>query len=427
MTRTLETTSVVSRLPKIEAHQPTSSLKFFGSNIANLRHLVNLGKWVLHYLFNGLIEEELRRDHQYRMSLMSSRQPNSLRKENSPPQIQLPTSPSAQHIVDINDDATLMLRAVNGNSQFAATPSLSIGIATPYHGTTNHLTHIQSHLTPMNEEGATLEKRQSHQSQHRRSTETSADYFSNDPQNFLDDHVKVPATPGEGPLEAAPQSPIDVDKEEKTKEIATLFGKKFRMNFPKKLGRSTAEAKPLVIDEKPEGSDKSEGKEDKVVEDNFFGVVQKIRNEYVEQQQDNAAYILSTSMCPSSPTETPLLQLPPSTTVIIQEDRPDSGGVEDLYRGTVGSLGQDADQIERTGPMWLGDLLLRVLLKKNWVFQATLTRHRTRYRSKKLQRSRSFCFLIKTNFQVSPAQMGKCQSKPKASSRGAKFSVGIRG
>lgn len=307
---------------------------------------------------------------------MNSRRPNSLLRENIPPSIQLPTSLSEQQIVSGNDHK-FTLRAVNGNSQPLATPSLSIGIATPYPGTTNHAAHVQSHMPTMNEESVALEKRQSHQSQARASTETPADYFSNNPQNLLDDHVKVPGTPGEGPLEAAPQSPVDVDKEEKTKEIATLFGKKFRMNFPKKLGRSSVEAKPLVIDEKPEGSDKSEGKEDKAVEDNFYGVVQKIRNEYEEQPQGNPTHMMSTFMCPSSSKETPLLRPPPSTTVIIQEDRPDSGGVADLYRGTVGSLGQDADLIERTGPMWLGELLLRVLLMIKCIFQATLTRRRT--------------------------------------------------
>lgn len=352
---------------------------------------------------------------------MNSRRLNTLLRENAPPLIQLPTSLSEQPAVSSSDDAKFALRAVNGNSQLYATPSLSIGIATPHPGTSNHATHNQTHLPSMTEEGTALEKRQSHQSQPRASTETPADYFSNNPQNLLDDHVRVPATPGEGPLEAAPQSPVDVDKEEKTKEIATLFGKKFRMNFPKKLGRSSAEAKPLVIDEKPEGSDKSEGKEDKIVEDNFFGVVQKIRNEYEEPRQSNPAHIMPTGMCPSSSNETPLLRPPPSTTVIIQEDRPDSGGVEDLYRGTVGSSGQDADLIERTGPMWLGDLLLRVLPKSPCIFQVALTRHRIRYQVKKPQRSRSYCFLIKINFQVSPAQMGKCQSIPKVSCAGLKF------
>ena len=61
---------------------------------------------------------------------------------------------------------------------------------------------------------------------------------------------------------------------------------------------------------------------------------------------------------PSLPNETPVLKPPPMTTVIIQEET--SGGSADLYRGTVGTVGEDALLIEQRAPMWLGDLLLRV-------------------------------------------------------------------
>ena len=134
------------------------------------------------------------------------------------------------------------------------------------------------------------------------------------------------------------------------------------MNFPKKLGRSSVEVKPIVVDDKSEESDKSSEKEDKIVEDNFYGIVQKIRNDYDEQLLASPGGPLPTGISPSLPTETPILKPPPFTTVIIQEDRPDSGGVADLYRGTVNSVGKDADVIEKTAPMWLGDLLLRVRL-----------------------------------------------------------------
>ena len=137
------------------------------------------------------------------------------------------------------------------------------------------------------------------------------------------------------------------------------------MNFPKKLGRSSVEAtKPAVVDEikSEESDDKSSTKEEKVVEDNFLGSIQKIRIEYDEKLEgsdagDNSLQLL---MTPSPANETPPLRPPPFTPVIIQEDRPDSGGVADLYRGQVGSLGADADMIEKTAPMWLGELLLRV-------------------------------------------------------------------
>lgn len=253
-------------------------------------------------------------------------------------------------------DPTLTARGTNGSSYHATTPGLSIGIATPYLYPTNPASQAQTYLPSTAEEGAALEKRQSHQSQPRTSTE-AADYFSENPQTPSYDHAKVPTTPGVSVLEAVSQTPIDVEKEDKTKDIAALFQKKFRFS---KKSRSSTEAKPIVIDEKSEESDKSEGREDKVVEDNVYGTIQKIRQEYEEQLQNTPSSIVSTGITPSLPNETPLLPQPPFTTVIVQEDRPDSGGVVDLYRGTVRTLGHDADLIEKVGPMWLGDLLLRV-------------------------------------------------------------------
>jgi WD repeat-containing protein 48 len=67
-----------------------------------------------------------------------------------------------------------------------------------------------------------------------------------------------------------------------------------------------------------------------------------------------------TAITPSLPNDTPVLKLPPDTTVLIQEDMSDHGGVVDLFGGTVGSLGRQADIIERVAPTWLGECLLRV-------------------------------------------------------------------
>ncbi|MCJ1228200.1 hypothetical protein MMC12_004861 [Toensbergia leucococca] len=169
----------------------------------------------------------------------------------------------------------------------------------------------------------------------------------------------MPSPPGDGNSEVLPQPSADADKEEKTKESSSLFGKKFRMNFPKKLGRSSVDTKPAVVDEKAEESDKSEEKEDKIVEHNFLGTIQKIRYDYEDLLREYPSRPLVTGISPSMPSETPMIRLPPYTAVIIQEDTPDSGGVADLYRGTVGSLGRDADLVEKSAPMWLGDLLLR--------------------------------------------------------------------
>ncbi len=324
---------------------------------------VNLGKWILRYLFANLIEEEVKRDEVYRSSLLAMLEnPGRLRRNNAPPVLHLPAL-RAQRPVDgdADDGFAITPKAINGHVHNAMTPGLTIGVATPFPGGPNSTILASNPLAKASEEGSTLEKKASHASQPRNSTERSEDYFSTmPPPRSPSDNIKGPTTPGDVSLDAATQSPVDTEREDKPKEGNSLFGKKFRMNFPKKLGRTSVDAKPLVVDEKSEGSEKSEDREEKLVQDNFFGAIQKIRHDYDENQQANTTQPLRLGITPSPPSETPELRLPPYTSVIIQEDRPGSGGVADLYRGTVSSVGYDADLIEQTGPIWLGDLLLRV-------------------------------------------------------------------
>ncbi|KAI9870736.1 MAG: hypothetical protein M1830_003861, partial [Pleopsidium flavum] len=326
--------------------------------------LVNLGKWVLRYLFANLIDEEIRRDDAYRKNLASnSLHLNGLHRGNAPPSIQLPTlAPSGWHDLSTNHDPAATPRATNGNDYPAMTPGLSIGVATPSSPPFHQTPHPNNYLPPTLEEGANLEKRTSHQSQPRSSAERPNDYFSTrlSPHAATDINGKVTGAPSEAQGDGLLQSSLEPDKEEKTKEGSSLFGKKFRMNFPKKLGRSSIDSKPAVVDEKSEESDKSSEKEDKVIENNMYGIIQQIRYDYDETLQSNPWQPLNSGINPSLPNETPVLYPPPFTTIIIQEDRPDSGGVADVFRGTVGSLGQEADQIEKVAPMWLGDILLRV-------------------------------------------------------------------
>ena len=130
-----------------------------------------------------------------------------------------------------------------------------------------------------------------------------------------------------------------------------------------------------MIDEKAEESDKSSEKEEKHVEDNLLGTIQKIRYDYAEHLQNDPTQQLPAGVIPSLLSETPILRHPPSTIVLIQEERPDTGGVADLYRGTVGSVGQDADLIEKSAPMWLGELLLRNQLPTKEVAKVSFILH----------------------------------------------------
>jgi WD repeat-containing protein 48 len=81
-----------------------------------------------------------------------------------------------------------------------------------------------------------------------------------------------------------------------------------------------------------------------------------MHNEYEKQLLDMSDKYVETKITPSLATETPVLKLPSGTKVIIQEET--SGGSAELYRGTVETVGADADIIEQCAPMWLGDVLL---------------------------------------------------------------------
>lgn len=230
---------------------------------------------------------------------------------------------------------------------------MGIGVATPA---------VLNHLPGVPEDGATLDKRASQTS--RGDADKGGDYFSST-QIASETGAKAVATPSEAQDEKPPKSPSDADKENGGKDTNSLFGKKFRMGMSfgsKKIGRSssTNTEKPVVVDEKAEdGSETSEnGEKEKEVDDNFFGIIQKIRHEYDKALLENPDQPVESGITPSLPNETPVLKPPPMTTVIIQEET--SGGSADLYRGTVATVGEDASLIEQRAPMWVGDLLLRV-------------------------------------------------------------------
>jgi WD repeat-containing protein 48 len=248
------------------------------------------------------------------------------------------------------------------------TPGLGIGMATP------------GSPAPPALEGfvpfSALDKRASQVS---RPSQEREDYFSDAIQS--PDGVQA-AKPAQTPaIEAPPvedksaKPPVENGKEKEKdakdkdkdkdkdngKTPATTFGKKFRMGMSfsnMKLGRSSSTAaaeKPTVLDEKAEESESSSNHE-KEFDDNFLGAIQKMRNEYEKQLAENPDQPAETKIAPSLANDTPVLKLPAGTKVIIQEET--SGGSAEIYRGTVASVGADADVIEGRGPQWLGDVLL---------------------------------------------------------------------
>lgn len=320
---------------------------------------INLGKWVLRYLFANLIDEEIRRDEAHRHKLnLSAEKRMAVGRINRPMAIAIPP-PAGWGAVDSPGTTP----RPNGSHYPPMTPGFSIGLATP-----GSLPMADGLTTPM----SPLDKRSSQVS---RPSVEREDYFS-DAIHAPDanQNTGIPQSPTGGPPPADEKTAKANDAKEKEKDKekdtrdkdnskapSTPFGKKFRMGMTfgkQKLGRSASTAaadKPAVVDEKAEESESSSNHE-KEFEDSFLGVVQKLQNEYEKQLHDSPEDLVETRICPSLPNDTPVLKLPLGTKVILQEET--SGGSAELYRGTVETVGLDADIIEQRGPQWLGEVLL---------------------------------------------------------------------
>ncbi|KAB8294130.1 hypothetical protein EYC80_009576 [Monilinia laxa] len=311
---------------------------------------INLGKWILRYIFSRLVDEHIKKDEAFRTELneiVKARQ-----EANPPAATNIPSSPATA-----GDQQGSLTPRANGNPYPAITPGMGIGIATPAPG---------SHLPSVSEDGGPLDKRGSQAS---RSSADKADYFGN--SAISSEPPKQPVVTTSDSQEVPKSPALDPEKENNGKDSSTSFGKKFRKGMAfgtKKLGRSSSTTmdKPIVLEDNKdkaidEGSEYSEAGDklqvEKEVEDNFNGVIQKIRNEYDRLIAENPAQEVESGITPSLVNETPVLNIPGGTTVIIQEET--SGGVKDLYRGSVETVGEDADIIGERAPMWLGDLLLQ--------------------------------------------------------------------
>ncbi|CBX92874.1 similar to WD repeat protein [Plenodomus lingam JN3] len=320
-------------------------------------HRINLGKWILRYLFSNLIDEEIRRDEIFRADLIKQKEEEP--KPSRPTNIELPDPGLSGWDNNVSGPTSASTIKANNGFHLPHTPGLAIGLATPMQAPPSAGRNSQSNtvLTPTTEEGAQLEKT----STQRSSTQDGGDYFgSASTTNTNGNSNGKPGDAKEGTAESKDeplQSPSEPDTP--AKKGKGMFGKKF-FNMKKfSTGTATAEPAKPAVDEKAEDSDSRSSKTDeKTIEDNFFGSIQRIRQGYEEQLAAGATK-LETQIAPSLPSETPVLKPPASTTILIQEDRPDSGGVADLFEGKVGSLGLQADLIEKAAPMWLAEVLLR--------------------------------------------------------------------
>ena len=339
---------------------------------------INLGKWVLRYLFANLVDEELARDGAYRAKF----------NEAIGKRLQAAEAAAAAAAPETADGGAEHPHAAFAAAAGMIPPTPGIGLATP-------LPAVGA--TPSDAGAAARTSQASHE-----------DYFSN---GIL---AVEPATPGMGLTGATGTAPAaaanlatapaagekdskDKDKDkgkDKDKDSTPLspsttkstpFGKKLRLGMSfgtKKLGRSASTSIPEktagsgagddgkggangasgtanngggASEENKSESASSHGKE---VDDCFVGVVQRMQHEYEKQLAESPDRLLASRMSPFQPDEAPVLRIPPKTKVIIQEEL--TGGSIELYRGTVGGMGQtkDVDKIERCAPTWLAEALL---------------------------------------------------------------------
>jgi WD repeat-containing protein 48 len=322
----------------------------------------------LRYLFSNLIDEEIKRDETFRSTLLQEKEESH---PGRPTNIQIPSmNINGWQEASSGPTSVATIKASNG-AHMPHTPGLAIGLATPmgHPQSAGRNSQQNPYLTPTTEEGAQLEKTQT-----QRSSTHEPDYFgqvtsaTNGNANANGNGNGKPTAATEASSESKEEtvsSPVEPDTP--AKKGKGMFGKKFNMSFGmKKFSTGTAAAeptKPAAVDEKSEDSDSHSNKTDeKAIEDNFYGSIQRIRQGYEEQLAAGATK-LESQIAPSLPSDTPVLKPPASTTILIQEDQPEAGGVADLFEGKVGSLGQQADLIEKAAPMWLAEVLLRVRLE----------------------------------------------------------------
>lgn len=323
---------------------------------------VNLGKWILRWLFAPLVDEEIRRDIEYRENAVARAEElsGSTPFGTSAPGDDIPRSVG----IPISHDSRTTLRPGMDFPGSPNTPGFGIHAGTP--SSANYLsTSMQSSVSPFPAFDAETPDVPGSNNLHSDAvpssfSDRSSDYFSSRPPVPQQDNEKNPASPGDGTSAAgAPQSAAEPDKEER-KRGGSLFGKKFRMDFPKKLTRTSTDTKPQIQEEKVEGSEIESIKEEKTYEANISGVIDRIRFDYDEFLATNPNRDLTTAITPSLENETPRIDIPRRTAVFIQEETGDTAVASDLYRGSVGRMGQDIDRLEKSIPHWLGELLLKV-------------------------------------------------------------------
>ena len=323
---------------------------------------INLGKWVLRWLFSPLIEEEVKRDAAFIASLSSTSDSNT----------PTPTAASLGMPIPMPHNHRTLRPGDGHYSSF--TQGHGIGVATPGAESSLNTSSAASALTGEDTRSDLSSLHPEGQRTPYSDKGNNNDYFSSKPVPAATasdggggDKATGPGTPGGGGggggVEAPSTPTTEPDKEEKKKTGSFLGVKKFRMEFPKKLSRATGDTNkaPAQPEEKAvEESDKSSAKEERVFEPNLGGFMERTRHVYDEFVAANPGRDVESWLKPSSEADTPYLSIPPQTTVYIQEESVDSAVAHDLYGGSVNDMKRETDKLEKSVPLWLAEFLLRV-------------------------------------------------------------------
>ncbi|XHG04749.1 hypothetical protein AWENTII_007995 [Aspergillus wentii] len=332
---------------------------------------LNLGKWILRWLFAPLVEEEIIRDRHYREAAIAKAEDLArLNSAGHSAPMDIPSSdvPRSLGIPIPHGPHSSFPRPGNESYGSPTTPGFGIGFANTPGTIASSLNNTNLGTSPFTTgEGESsdhlADKPPADMTRNSFSDKSSSDYFSSSRSQHLttSDNDKTSTSPADTTPTALPQSPVEPNDREEKKRSGSLFGKKFRMDFPKKLGRTSSEAKPQIQEEqKVEESDKSSTKEEvKVYENNLSGFIDRIRHEYDEFLAAHPGQELTSAITPSPDNETPVLNIPSRTAVFIQEESGDTAVASDLFRGTVGRINEEIDKLEKSIPQWLADLLLK--------------------------------------------------------------------
>lgn len=304
-----------------------------------------------------MVDEQIRRDNEFRETATRKAEEEHARL-NPAPSSAPDDIPRSLGIPIHQDSSMSTLRPGMDFAGSPNTPGFGINAGTP--ASAGYLsTSMQSSVSPFPAfEPGTPDIPSAHPDGGPSSfSDRSGDYFSS---RLAQESEKAPMSPSDANSNSGtPQSPAEPETHER-KRGGSLFSKKFRMEFPKKLGRTSTDQKPQIQEKTEESEERASVKEEKVYEPNIIGVVDRIRSEYQDFLTANPGRELVSSITPSTEKETPELNIPPRTGVFIQEETGDTAVAADLYRGSMDRIGNELPLLEKAIPHWLGELLLKV-------------------------------------------------------------------